>query len=64
MLQTIATGGGVRVDEMAYPPLTKQVLVANNADSPALGTILNTTPAPATIAHMNIHTLGVGGVNG
>ena len=43
ILQTISTGGAFRVDEMAYSPLTHQVLAANNADSPAYGNLFNTT---------------------
>jgi hypothetical protein len=39
----IFTGGKFRVDEMAYSPTTHQLLVANNADTPAFGTLLNAT---------------------
>jgi len=49
--QTIATGGTTRVDEMAYSPLTHQVLAANNAETPAFGNLFSTTNghAPATL---------------
>lgn len=40
---TLNTGGSYRVDEMAYSPLTKQVVVANNADAPAFGTLVDAT---------------------
>jgi DNA-binding beta-propeller fold protein YncE len=43
MFAPISTGGKFRVDEMAYSPTTNQLLVANNADSPAFGTLLNAT---------------------
>ena len=32
-VQSISTGGNFRVDEMAYSPVTHQVLAANNADA-------------------------------
>src|SRR5216683_4492049 len=55
-LQSIPTGGSFRVDEMAYSPLTQQVLAANNADSPAFGTLFATTngTSPVAIAHGHI----------
>jgi hypothetical protein len=37
------TGGHFRVDEMAYSPVSHQVLAANNADSPAFGNLFSTT---------------------
>ena len=40
--QTIATGGTTRVDEMAFSPLTQQVLAANNAETPAFGNLFST----------------------
>ena len=51
LLQTVSTGGAFRVDEMAYSPLTHQVLAANNADTPAFGNLFNTTggTSPVTI---------------
>jgi hypothetical protein len=63
LVQSISTGGSFRVDEMAYSPLTHQVLAANNADAPAFGTLFATTNGgpPVSIAHTNINTLGVGG---
>jgi hypothetical protein len=39
----ISTGGTTRVDEMAYSPLTHQVLAANNAETPAYGNLFATT---------------------
>jgi hypothetical protein len=39
----ISTGGHFRVDEMAYSPVSHQVLAANNADSPAFGNLFSTT---------------------
>ena len=60
LLQSISTGGSFRVDEMAYSPLTHQLLTANNADAPAFSTLFNTTggAAPATIATNNIKVPG------
>ena len=60
LLQSLSTGGTFRVDEMAYSPLTQQVLAANNADSPAFGTLFATTngTAPVSIAHTNISIPG------
>jgi hypothetical protein len=49
--QSISTGGTTRVDEMAFSPLTGQVLAANNAETPAFGNLFSTTNghAPATL---------------
>lgn len=42
----VNTGGGsFRVDEMAYSPATKSLLVANNANSPAYATLISTATA-------------------
>ncbi len=51
LLQSLSTGGSFRVDEMAYSPLTHQVLAANNADTPAFGNLFNTTngTSPVTL---------------
>src|ERR1700730_18359317 len=43
LLQSISTGGTTRVDEMAFSPATGQVLAANNAETPAYGTLFSTT---------------------
>jgi hypothetical protein len=40
---SISTGGATRVDEMAYSPLSHQVLAANNAETPAYGNLFSTT---------------------
>jgi hypothetical protein len=42
-VSAISTGGATRVDEMAYSPLTQQVLAANNAETPAYGNLFSTT---------------------
>jgi hypothetical protein len=64
LLQSIPTGGSFRVDEMAYSPLTHQLLVANNADAPAFGTLFSTSPTPVTIAHANIIIPGAANTDG
>jgi len=66
LLQSISTSGSFRVDEMAYSPLTQQVLAANNADAPAFGTIFNTTngTSPVTIAHSPIKIPGAANNDG
>ncbi len=46
----ISTGGMFRVDEMAYSPLTGQVLAANNADTPAYGNLFSTTSGHPPVA--------------
>ncbi len=48
----ISTGGTFRVDEMAYSPSANLVLVANNADAPAFGTLVNASTG--AIVHGNI----------
>jgi len=54
LLQSLSTGGSFRVDEMAYSPLTHQILAANNADSPAYGNLFSTTgPAASPAALLN-----------
>jgi hypothetical protein len=66
LLQSISTGGKFRVDEMAYSPLTQQVLAANNADAPAFGTIFQTTNGhtPVAITHSPIIIPGAGPTDG
>jgi hypothetical protein len=48
--QAITTGGTTRVDEMAYSPLTQQVLAANNAEAPAYANLFSTTNGHAPAA--------------
>jgi hypothetical protein len=62
----ISTSGLFRVDEMAYSPVTKQVLAANNADQPAFGTLFSTTngTSPVAIAHTPIIIPGAGLTDG
>jgi len=40
-LPPLNTGGQNRVDEMSFSPTANTLLVANNADSPAFGTLIN-----------------------
>ena len=49
-ITAISTGGNFRVDEMAYSPLTQQVLAANNADAPAYATLFSTTGGHPPVA--------------
>jgi hypothetical protein len=53
LLQSVNSGGTFRVDEMAYSPLTHQVLAANNADAPAFANLYQTTlgTTPVSIGH-------------
>jgi hypothetical protein len=46
----ISTGGMTRVDEMAFSPLTNQVLAANNAETPAYGNLFSTTKGGPPVA--------------
>jgi hypothetical protein len=54
----IFTGGNFRVDEMAYSPMSHQVLAANNADTPAFGTLFSTTngapPVFIGVSHITV----------
>jgi hypothetical protein len=50
----IFTGGKFRVDEMAYSPTTHQLLVANNADTPAFGTLLNATNGQILVGNITV----------
>ena len=43
LFPTINTGGTFRVDEMAFSPTTGLLMVANNADTPAFASLINTT---------------------
>ena len=47
--QSISTGGTTRVDEMAFSPLTKQILAANNAETPAFGNLFQTNNGHASV---------------
>src|SRR6266481_3267549 len=65
--QSISTGGTTRVDEMAYSPLTQQVLAANNAETPAYGNLFSTTNGHQPVALTNtpiIVPAGQGGIPG
>jgi hypothetical protein len=69
--QAILTGGTTRVDEMAYSPLTQQVLAANNAETPAYGNLFSTTNGhpPVTLTppvpdNKIIVPTNQGGING
>jgi len=63
--QAILTGGTTRVDEMAYSPLTHQVLAANNAETPAYGNLFSTTngraPVALTVSPITV-PIGQGGI--
>jgi hypothetical protein len=50
LLASISTGGTTRVDEMAYSPLTHQILAANNAETPAYGNLFSTTNGGPPVA--------------
>ncbi len=50
----INTGGKFRVDEMAYSPSANLVLVANNADTPAFGTLVNASTGAIVHGHIVI----------
>lgn len=43
LISVTSTGGTHRVDEMAYSPSANLLLVANNADTPAFGSLVNAT---------------------
>ena len=64
--QSISTGGTTRVDEMAFSPLTGQVLAANNAESPAFGNLFDTagghSPAALAVPHITVPA-GQGGID-
>jgi PEP-CTERM motif len=54
LLASISTGGTFRADEMAYSPTANLLLVMNNADSPAFGTLINTTTNTVAVSHIAI----------
>jgi hypothetical protein len=54
------TGGSFRVDEMAFSPSANLVLAANNADTPAFGTLVNASTGLAV--HGNIIVPGAIGL--
>ena len=64
--QSISTGGTTRVDEMAFSPLTGQVLAANNAETPAFGNLFDTagghSPAALAVPHITVPA-GQGGID-
>ncbi len=49
-ITALSTGGNFRVDEMAYSPVSQQVLAANNADSPAYATLFSTNGGHPPVA--------------
>src|SRR5262249_46050795 len=63
--QSISTGGTTRVDEMAYSPLTHQILAANNAESPAFANLFSTSttnpghPAPGQPVTLSVSNITV-----
>jgi len=59
--KTIPTGGMFRADEMAFDPLTNTLLVANNADSPAFGTLINAKTGAVITPNIIIPQGGAGG---
>jgi hypothetical protein len=67
-VSAISTGGAFRVDEMAYSPLTHQILAANNADTPAYGNLFTTTnghpPAVLSISPITVPASMGGITNG
>ena len=50
----ISTGGSFRADEMAFSPATNQLIVANNADSPAFATLINAPTGTVQVGHITI----------
>jgi WD40 repeat protein len=51
---TTSTGGTFRADEMSFSPSTGLALVANNADTPAFGTLFNATTGATVVSHITI----------
>jgi PEP-CTERM motif len=51
---TIPTGGHFRADEMAFDPITNTVLVANNADQPAFGTLINAKTGSVIVSNIQV----------
>jgi len=66
VLPLISTGGTTRVDEMAFSPLTRQVLAANNAETPAYGNLFSTLnggpPVALTVSPITVPA-SQGGIN-
>jgi hypothetical protein len=67
-VMSISTGGTTRVDEMAFSPATGQVLAANNAETPAFGSLFSTSGGghlPVTLTNTPITVpASQGGING
>jgi hypothetical protein len=59
-VSSISTGGTTRVDEMAYSPVSHQVLAANNAETPAYGNLFSTNngapPVALTVSQITVPT--------
>jgi hypothetical protein len=49
-ITALSTGGAFRLDEMAYSPVTQQIIAANNADAPAYATLFSTTGGHPPVA--------------
>ena len=50
----VGTGGTFRADEMAFSPLTNQLIVANNADTPAFATLINAANGAVQVVHITV----------
>ena len=62
LFSPINTGGHFRVDEMSYSPSANLVLVANNADTPAFGTLVNASNGAIVHGHIVIPGDATGGL--
>jgi len=66
-VNAISTNGAFRVDEMAYSPVTHQVIAANNADTPAYATLFSTVlghpPVAASVGPITV-PMNQGGIDG
>lgn len=60
----ISTGGTYRSDEMAFSPFTNQLIVANNADTPAFATLINATNGVVQSGKITIPASLGGSLNG
>ena len=63
-VSSISTGGQFRADELAFDPLDRELLVINNADTPAFGTLISVSlTCQLTIrGKINFTSAGTGGL--
>jgi len=54
VIDTIATGGTTRLDEMAFDPVDQIFIGVNNAETPPYATLISTKPGHKVLAKIEL----------